>query len=375
MKKILFIALSFLLLSDLFISCKKTETTVPVNPIDTTNIDTVACIQTTSLHVQLLSDTVVKNGFDYVSITVLDDAGNNVTRQCNLYLNDVILIDSIYVPSSLGNQTVTAKIPSCNIPSNQKVFTVIASDFIQKILVEDLTGTWCGYCPRVAFSLDEYKPTHPNCISTTIHGGSNSDPMCFQYYSTFNSRFAASGYPTAILNRKKAWSENTADLTKALENGAPLALSISSDTSGASVTATIKVKFGVTTSNAMKIVIAVVENGIIYPQDNYYSPSGGATPYLYNGENPITNFVHNGVLRKTVTDLFGDVIPQVSITKGNEYTVTKTIPLSGNTAFGTYSSVPSKCGIVAFVVDGATNSPKGLLNVQYADLGADVGYN
>ena len=368
MKKILFIALSFLLLSDLFISCKKTETTVPVNPIDTTNIDTVACIQTTSLHVQLLSDTVVKNGFDYVSITVLDDAGNNVTRQCNLYLNDVFLIDSVYIPTTLGNQMVTAKIPSCNIPSNQKAFTVIASDFTQKILVEDCTGTWCGYCPRVAFSLDEYKPTHPNCITTTIHGGSSSDPLCFQNYSTYNSRFGASGYPTAILNRKKAWSENTADLTKALENGAPLALSISSDTSGASVTATIKVKFGVTTSNAMKIVIAIVENGIVYPQTNYYSN-------LYGGADPITDFVHNGVLRKTVTDLFGDVIPQASITKGNEYTITKTIPLSGNTAFGTYSSVPSKCGIVAFVVDGATNSPKGLLNVQYADLGADVGYN
>ena len=112
-----------------------------------------------------------------------------------------------------------------------------------------------------------------------------------------------------------------------------------------------------------------MENGLVYPQTNYYSPSGGATPYLYGGANPISGFVHNGVLRKAATDIFGDVIPVANQVKNNIYELPFTIPLSGATANGTsYTANATNSTIVAFVVDGSSDA-LGVYNVQSANVG------
>jgi hypothetical protein len=368
MKKNMLSTALFMGLILLVISCKKTTTP---------DVGSSCTLVTDSLHVMISSDTITKNGFDYLKITVLDDAGNNVTSSCNLSMVGVSLIDSIYYPNNAGNFTITAIAKNCSIPSSKKTFTSLPSPFTQKILLEDCTGAWCGYCPRVAFQLENYKASHPNCISLAVHGGGsgNVDPMKFQYYSTFNSAFAVGGYPTAVFNRKKqpdgsyGWSESNSDLDAALKAGAPLGLAISSTTDGSSVTGSVKVKFGVTTTKAMKIVIALVENGIIYPQTNYYSAQYGATPYIYGGVSPVNDFVHNGVLRRTATNLLGDAIPVSQETKDNIWELPFTMSLSGNTAEATYTAVPANCSIIAFVTD-ATTTNKGVYNVQYATVGS-----
>jgi hypothetical protein len=351
-----------------FTSCKKTGNTTGSGSNDT-------------LHITLSRNTVEYNGFDYVAITVKNNAGEDVTANCTLLQNGAVAINSKFIPSGLGTFTITAQKGS--MPSEAKTLTVTQkspSPFSQKILVEDCTGAWCGYCPRVAYLLDTFKHNNPRCISTTVHGGGSTDPYKFQYYSTFNSHYAVGGYPTAILNRKKQisggydWSEDTTDLHLALQGWAPLGLAISSSVSGSTVSGNVKVKFNVTTDKAMKVIIALVENGLVYPQTNYYSPSGGATPYLYGGANPITNFVHNGVLRKTATDLFGDAISVSAETKDNILDIPFNMTLSGSTATGTYTAVAANCAIVAFVVDGS-GQEKGVYNVQYAPVGSTVNFD
>ena len=328
-----------------------------------------------SIFVTLSANTVEYNNFDYVAISVKDKNGNDITSSCSILLNNTTAINNKYVPAGLGSFQIKAR--KGNQPSEVETLTVVPktnSPFTQKLLVEDVTGAWCGYCPRVAFQLEEYKSTHPNCISTAIHGGGGGDPFKFQYYTNFNTQFNIAGYPTAILNRKSEWTEENAELDALLSNWAPLGLSINSAVSGSNVTGSVKVKFNVNTEKAMKIVIALVENGLVYPQTNYYSPQYGATPYLYGGVSPINDFVHNGVVRKTSTNLFGDVIPVTSQTKNNEYVVPFTMSLSGNTSGGTFTAIPANCAIVAYVVDGSTLN-KGAYNVQYAAVGSVKNYD
>jgi hypothetical protein len=91
------------------------------------------------------------------------------------------------------------------------------------------------------------------------------------------------------------------------------------------------------------------------------------------GVSPVTNFVHNGVLRKTSTDLFGDAIPVTAQTKNGTYELPFTIPVTGTVYGGaSYTAVPTKCAIVAFVVDGSTGTTTnaGAYNVQYAAVGS-----
>ena len=367
MKKIILTSILFIGMTAIFTSCKKSNNATPAGNCPTTD----------SLYIFLSSSSIENNGFDYVNITVKDQSGNDITSTCTLLLNNSQAITSSFVPTSAGTFTIKAITQSCSIPSQVKSVVVSSagpSPFTQKILCEDFTGTWCGYCPRLAYSLDQYTSSQPNCIYVGVHG-SGSDPYKFQYYSSFMNKFGATGFPTVLLNRKKqpdltyGWSEDPADLDLALQAWAPLGLGITSSVNGNSVTGTAKVKFNVSTDRSLKIVVALVENGLVYPQTNYYSPQYGATPYLYGGISPINNFVHNGVLRRTATDLYGDAIPTTATLKDNVWEFPFTMNLSGNTAGGTYNAVAANCGIVAFVVDGVTGSPKGILNVQYANVG------
>lgn len=355
MKKLLFLGSVILAGATMFTSCKKSTADVDPNAGD-------------SLHITLSRSTIEYNNFDYVAITVKNNAGVDITSSCTILQNNAIAINSKYVPTGLGTYTITAK--NGSMPSDAKTLTVTqksASPFTQKILVEDCTGTWCGYCPRVADALETYKASHPNCIVSAIHGGGGGDPFLFQYYTTFNNHWSFfSGYPTAIINRSREWSEDNSELDQALSAWAPLGLAINSTVNGTTVTGNVKVKFNVTTDKSMKVVIALVENGLVYPQTNYYAPTYGG--------NPIANFVHNGVLRKTATNLFGDPIAVTAQTKDNILDIPFSMTLSGSTASGTFNAVAGNCGILAYVVDGSA-AEKGTYNVQYARLGATQNFD
>src|SRR5690606_34990124 len=41
---------------------------------------------------------------------------------------------------------------------------VVPSEYTQKVLVEDYTGTWCSYCPRMAAILDFFTEYNENVI-------------------------------------------------------------------------------------------------------------------------------------------------------------------------------------------------------------------
>ena len=120
-------------------------------------------------------------------------------------------------------------------------------------------------------------------VSVAVHGGGGTDPYKYQYYTNLNSAFAITGYPTAILNRRVKWGESTSELNSELTKYAPLGLAIESSSDGVNATGKVNVKFNVTTDQTMKIVVALVENGLVYPQTNYYSPSGGS--YTANSSN------------------------------------------------------------------------------------------
>jgi len=341
-----------------------------------------------SLFIQLSKTSIVANNFDQVEITVRNSIGENITNQCTLLINNQTIIDSIFSTNIAGTYQVTAILNnSFNSWSEAKTLTATiipntGVSFTKKILTEHITGTWVGYSTRTLYKLSTYKNVHPNLINIEIHGGTSSDPLNFQKYSMFNSHFNVTGYPSVIVNRKQEnmnyqWNEDNAVLDSALQRFAPLGIAINSSLSSSTISGTVKVKFNSTTVKPLKIVIALVENGLIYPQTNYYSSSGGNTPYLYDGVDPILNFTHNGVLRSTYTDLFGDVIPNNVVTINNVYEVPFSISISGTTQTGsTYTVVPSNSAIVAFVLDGSSNvSSQGVYNVQYAPIGTNKDFD
>jgi len=96
---------------------------------------------------------------------------------------------------------------------------------------------------------------------------------------------------------------------------------------------------------------------LFYDQTNYTSYYGGAST--------LANFEHDHVLRASLTSLLGDTIPSSEIVADNVYTNTISVAVPSNV------SNTDKMSVVAFVVDGTTNT---VYNVRSAHFGDDQAF-
>jgi len=89
-----------------------------------------------------------------------------------------------------SNDTITAK-----------VFTYPDKPDVHKVIIEEATGTWCGWCPRGTVYMDSMAIVHPNTtVLIASHGGSSSEPMLLTAYANGMSDYI-SGYPHILVNR------------------------------------------------------------------------------------------------------------------------------------------------------------------------------
>jgi hypothetical protein len=235
------------------------------------------------------------------------------------------------------------------------------SPFSQKILVEDYTATWCPYSPRVGVALKDYSASNPRCVVAGIHGFvGSSDPFTFKDFTTMFDFYGIYIYPEAIVNRNFEWDEYTSSLENELAKRAPLGIALETSVSGNTVNARARVKFDVSSSLPLKVVIMLVEDGLVFPQRNYYAP-------VY-GDDPIANYVHTNTLRTAGTDILGDKIPLTSQIAGNIWEKNVSINATGYTL--------SNCKIIATIVsDSEMSDRRGSLNTQIANVGQDKDFD
>ena len=286
-----------------------------------------------------------------VVFTSTANNGQILTSQTTFYLDGVAQTGSEVIFPSEGVFTVNAKYTNVSdvvITSNDVQITVKpVINFNKRVLIEDFTGTWCGWCPRVAYGVEQVNAQTNDAVTVAIHQG--NDP-----YNISVAPYSVSGYPTANLNRTTGWTypepSNVAQVVN-LTNGVNprLGLAISPSVSAGNLNIDVKVKFGYQFSG-IKLVVYVLEDGLVYNQENYTS--------YYGGVSVIQNMTHNHVLRKVMTNINGDAITGSTVS-GDEYSKNFNIAVPANVANSANMS------IVAFVVD----SNGKVINVRSADLG------
>ena len=311
--------------------------------------------------------TMWADGWEEVGFVVKNQNNQEVTSSSQIYINNALHNRATFWTSTPGTYKIKALSNGVTSPEVDLVVSDPgASPFAQKILVEDYTGTWCCHCPRVGINLETYTNTYPNTIVVANHGPSN-DPYTFSNHAALaNNIFGSSpavaitGYPNVAVDRSFKWNENNSQLTAQFSNRrAPVGLGFTTLINGNTINVTAKVKFDVTTNADVKLVVYLVEDGIVYPQVNYG---------YFGLPNPISNYVHKAVLRASGTDLFGDMIDKGSQTKGNIYTK--------SVAFNATGYNLANCRIVAFTVVGANNmNHKGVMNVQTVKAGENKDFD
>ncbi|MBK6938156.1 MAG: Omp28-related outer membrane protein [Chitinophagaceae bacterium] len=334
---------------------KATYNTIESNIVQVTFVAPVTSITLAA------SQTNVNTGTP-VTFTVTTNTGVNVTAQSLIFVDGVSITGGSFTPSASGTYNVYATyvyngntLISNTVIINAAAATII--NFNKRVLVEDFTGTWCQYCPRVAYAIDQLLLQTNDAVVTAIHRG--SDPYNFSGANVLESQIGLTGYPTAQLNRTSRWTypePNNVQQAVNLTTGTNprLGLAMVSSATGNDVALTVKVKFGDDFSN-LRLVVYAVEDGLVYNQTN-------STIY-YGGANPIVGFVHNNVLRAVLTSsILGESITGTT-TSGNEYTKTFNYTVPASCQF-------SKMHFVAFVI----NSSNTTLNARDAKINESQGY-
>ena len=317
-----------------------------------------------SLKVTLDKSQIFSDNWETATVTVTDENNNDVTSSSSLYLGSVAMSGNTFFTNAPG--TYQIKATRSGVTSPEVALTVKdagPSPFSQKIIVEDYTGTWCGHCPRVGIKLDDYVVNgHPNCLVISNHGP-NNDPYTFSNHAALANVFNSQGlYPTVYIDRDFKWAENNSQLDlQFTSRRPPLGLALQSTINGNTINLTTKVKFDVTTAVNLRLIVYLLQDGEVYPQVNYG---------YYNLPNPIPGYVHNGILRRTATDLFGDDIPTANQAKGTTYEKTFAIDATGFNV--------NNCRIIAFVVQGTNNQgrkEKVVINAQTVKAGLNKDFD
>lgn len=176
--------------------------------------------------------------------------------------------------------------PSNNTSS--KLFNTISQASPKKVLFEEGTGTWCGWCPRGAIAMNYMTTTYPNdFIGIAVHNGS-TDPMKVTAYDTAAgiTGFPGMNVDRAVKNEGVTQALMVSHLNERKLLAIPASLSATGTISGNAVTINASATFRTNFASAnFRLGVIMTEDDVHgttsgYRQTNYYAnnangPMGG----------------------------------------------------------------------------------------------------
>ena len=246
----------------------------------------------------------------------------------------------------------------------------VPSTFTKKVLIEEFTGAWCGYCPdgahRVQSIIDN---NNGNAIGVSLH---SSDDMAIAHTNYLETTYQNTGYPSGMVDRvpfngtTSTWNRGSWEyvVNDQLIKISSCGLAIKSEINGASATVEVHAGFNTTLNGDYRLTVYLIEDGVTgtgsgYDQRNYYN-TDAESPF-YNLGDPIVGYEHNHTLRAVLSESLGDAISPSSLVSGGEHIETYTVDLS--------SYNKNNLSIVAFVTYiGSTFTEHEVMNVQKCDI-------
>jgi len=258
------------------------------------------------------------------------------------------------------------------LPNNEiiKPINVFYEYFPHNIVYEEITGTWCGYCPKGIVALKDmhHYNTDGSFIGIAVHKGQGSDPMNFPEYVTGLTGLS-DAVPTGVFNRNNqliVYPNYSAVNLSYIDEKAkkPVAKINLSNTTWNSATRQItvdaQVLFAMNLSNLnYRVAVVVLEDNVSgtsssYNQFNYYSGNTDVTDWEgINWRNlpsqvSFNTMRYDYVARALLGGFNGvsGVIPNnVVFNTSYNHTFTHTLPTTQNV---------NKISLVALLLDNAT---------------------
>lgn len=236
------------------------------------------------------------------------------------------------------------------------------SSHYNKVVSEELTGTWCGWCIRGIVSLEEMKELYPESfIGIAVHSGDFLEADGYAEYIKDIS--ASTGFPYSITCRDRSAAGDPAKIPTFYERKANadikgcVDLELSADDEECMAKSNVVLNENIS-DGRYRMSYVIVENDVFeeqnpnYRQLNYYAggengPMGGYEdmPEL------LVNYHFNDVARGIIGDVSGidESLPYV-MDMGKEYTHEVTFSLPQEVIN------PDNVYIVAMLIDGRNGS-------------------
>lgn len=326
-----------------------------------------------------------------ITFTASSSIAGDISSEAVFFVNGQQIDGNTFTPVEVNAANeVYASYNGKNSSTNTFTSTdVIPSAYTQKVLLEDYTGTWCGWCPRMNSIMHYLTDYSDRVIPVAIHTqGSPQDPWVYQYAQDMasTSNYGAGAAPAGKINRIFTLDQFQqqhpcprdkevyySQIDTYLNMSAPLGLAIHSTLSGSNLNINVKVGFAADNVPDARLVVVLLEDGLVHPQYNYFSGSNVTCDPEYDYANmphPIQGFTHNHVLLKSFTDIYGDLIPSAQISNGAVYSVPFNVALPSNVTNA------NNLSIVAFVLgNGDQISNREVINVQSAKVGTNQDFD
>ena len=246
----------------------------------------------------------------------------------------------------------------------------VPSTFTKKVLIEEFTGAWCGYCPDGAHIVESIiNDNNGKVVGVSLHSG---DAMEVAHTNFLETTYQNTGYPSGMVDRvsingstslNRGYWESVANAQ--LSETAVCGLAIISEVNGQNATVEVHAGFSSTLNGAdYRLTVYLIEDGVTgegygYDQRNYDNTI--AESPFYNLGDPIIGYEHNHTLRAVLSESLGDAIMVSEMVSGGEHIETYTVDLS--------SYNKNNLSIVAFVTYiGSTITEHEIMNVQKCDI-------
>jgi thiol-disulfide isomerase/thioredoxin len=204
------------------------------------------------------------------------------------------------------------------------LFTILGVTSPKRVLVEEFTGAWCGWCPDGMLQVERVLDNYPDAVVVAIHAGGN-DAMIIPAGSAIAQAYSPA-YPTAMIDRVKFEGEKGVPVSRGGEawvvrtgeqrqKYSPLSVNVTSSYNAASkrITARVLMSFsdyappGDYRVHCWLIHDKLKGSGSGWKQANYYSGNNTYRNHpFYSLPNPVTDFEHRHVLRASATGSWGD---------------------------------------------------------------------